>query len=175
VSPTVLLRPARGEDLPDLETLLRDCKKQMKVEGVDQWDDVYPTNATLGADLERRSLLVAIDAHEQILGAVTVDARQEPEYAAVAWKLRPPGIGVVHRLMVEPSVQGRGLGEAIMRQAEELARDLGFEALRLDAFVSNPRSLRLYLRLGYADVGGVTFRKGAFRCFEKDLRVQEHP
>jgi ribosomal protein S18 acetylase RimI-like enzyme len=172
VSSTLLLRQARREDLADVETLLRDCKAQMQVEGVDQWDDVYPTNAKLTADVGAGNLYVATDADGGVVGAVTINDQQDPEYADVAWNLRPSRIGVVHRLMVHPRAQGRGKGEAIMRLAEDRARVLGFEALRLDAFVSNPRSLRLYRRLGYTEVGGVTFRKGAFRCFEKSL-VQE--
>jgi ribosomal protein S18 acetylase RimI-like enzyme len=173
VSPEVHLRAARREDLASLETLLANCKVRMKAEGVDQWDDVYPTNAKVATDVETGSLYVAIDAHGDVIAAVTINDHQDPEYADVSWKLRPSRIGVVHRLMVRPSAQGRGVGEATMRLAEARARALGFEALRLDAFVSNPRSLRLYRRLGYAEVGGVTFRKGAFRCFEKDLRSKE--
>jgi GNAT superfamily N-acetyltransferase len=174
VSWTLLLRAARGEDLAGLETLLRDCKAQMKIEGVDQWDDVYPNSAKLAADVGTGSLYVATGADGGVVGAVTINDHQDPEYADVPWKLRRSRIGVVHRLMVQPSAQGRGVGAATMRLAEDRARELGFEALRLDAFVSNPRSLRLYRRLGYAEVGGVTFRKGAFRCFEKDLQLQEH-
>ncbi len=173
MSPKVVLRAARREDLAEVERLLRDCKAGMHAEGVDQWDDVYPTNAKVAADVEAGSLYVASVVDGNVIGAVTVNDHQDPEYADVPWNLRPPRIGVVHRLMVQPSAQGRGVGAAIMRLTEDLARTLGFDALRLDAFISNPRSLRLYLRLGYADVAGVTFRKGAFRCFEKDLRAQE--
>ena len=56
-----------------------------------------------------------------------------------------------------------------MNFAEDRARELGYCAIRLDAFTKNPRALRLYQTLGYHDAGGVTLRKGPFRCFEKRL------
>ena len=53
--------------------------------------------------------------------------------------------------------------------AEIAARRAGGRAIRLDAFTGNGPSLELYRTLGYTDVGQVRFRKGLFRCFEKDL------
>ena len=76
---------------------------------------------------------------------------------------------MVHRLMVDPRYQGRGIAGELMRFAEDRAGELGYDAIRLDAFSANPRALWLYQRLGYHDAGCVTFRKGLFRCFEKRL------
>jgi GNAT superfamily N-acetyltransferase len=165
----VLVRRAHPDDLPRVGELLRDCVQKMRADGIDQWDDVYPTAATVESDLAGGTLYVASAEGRPVAGAFTIDERQEPEYAAVAWSIRAPRVAVVHRLMVHPVCQGRGLGPHLMRFAELRARQLGYGALRLDAFTRNPRSLRLYERLGYRDAGPVTFRKGLFRCLEKDL------
>jgi GNAT superfamily N-acetyltransferase len=142
----------------------------MRADGIDQWDDVYPTAANLAADVAGGTLYIASAEGRPVAGAFTIDERQEPEYAAVAWSISAPRVAVVHRLMVHPVCQGRGLGPYLMRFAELRGRQLGCGAMRLDAFTRNPRSLRLYERLGYRDAGPVTFRKGLFRCLEKDLR-----
>lgn len=165
----VLVRLAHEDDVPRVGEVLSLCVQKMRAEGIDQWDDVYPTVATLAADQGAGALYVASAAGLPIAGAVVLDERQETEYAAVAWAARPPRVGVVHRLMVHPAFQGRGLGTHLMRFVELRARRLGYGAIRLDSFTSNPRSLRLYQRLGYREAGPVTFRKGLFRCFEKDL------
>jgi ribosomal protein S18 acetylase RimI-like enzyme len=52
---------------------------------------------------------------------------------------------------------------------EETLRARGVKAVRLDAFSLNPFALRLYERLGYEKTGEVTFRKGLFYLYEKDL------
>jgi ribosomal protein S18 acetylase RimI-like enzyme len=165
----VMVRRAHADDLPRLGVLLQECVAGMRAEGIDQWDEVYPTVETLRADVDAGSLYVASAAGHPIAGAFVIDERQEPEYADVPWTVRAARVGVVHRLMIHPRCQGRGLGPFLMRFAELRARQLGYRALRLEAFTSNPRSLRLYAGLGYRDAGPVTFRKGLFRCFEKDL------
>jgi GNAT superfamily N-acetyltransferase len=165
----VLVRRGHQDDLARVVELLRECVQQMWADGIDQWDDVYPTAATLTADVAGGSLYVASAQGAPIAGAFAIDERQEPEYAEVPWSVQAPRVAVVHRLMVHPRWQGRGLGPFLMRFAELRARQLGYRALRLDAFTRNTRSLRLYQRLGYRDAGPVTFRKGLFRCFEKDL------
>ena len=81
----------------------------------------------------------------------------------------------VHRLMIHPDCQRRGLARHLMTFAEIAARRAGCGALRLDAFTGNAPSLGLYRGLGYEDVGAVRFRKGLFRCFEKDLALEGSP
>jgi GNAT superfamily N-acetyltransferase len=167
----VLVRRAHADDLPRLCDLLRACVAHMQSGGIDQWDDVYPTEATLRADIAAASLYVAAAAGHPIAGAFVVDQREEPEYAAVAWRLVDAPVGVVHRLMIHPDCRRRGLARHLMAFAEIAARRAGCRAIRLDAFTGNAPSLRLYEALGYMDVGQVRFRKGLFRCFEKDIAL----
>jgi GNAT superfamily N-acetyltransferase len=170
----VLVRRAHEDDLPRLADLLRACVAAMRNRGIDQWDDVYPTEATLRADIMAGSLYVAAAPGTPIAGAFTVDRREEPEYATVAWRLVGRPVSVVHRLMIHPTCQRRGLGRHLMTLAEIAARRAGCGALRLDAFTGNEPSLRLYAKLGYDEVGQVRFRKGLFSCFEKDLSPRGH-
>jgi GNAT superfamily N-acetyltransferase len=165
----VLVRRAHEDDLPRLLDLLSTCVEHMRSGGIDQWDEVYPNEATLRADVAAGTLYIAAAVGHPIAGAFVVDQRQEPEYTEVPWRLVGAPVGVVHRLMVHPRCQRRGLGRHLMGFAEISARRLGCSAMRLDAFTGNAPSLRLYEALGYRDAGAVRFRKGTFRCFEKDL------
>jgi GNAT superfamily N-acetyltransferase len=165
----LLVRGAHEDDLPRLDELLHECVAQMRERRIDQWDDAYPNADTLRDDLRRRALFVASTPGRPIAGQLVIDERQEPEYAAVPWKLAGARVAVVHRVMVHPSQQRRGVASLLMRFAELRARAMGYGAIRLDAFTGNEPSLRLYRSLGYDDVGGVRLRKGAFRCFEKGL------
>jgi GNAT superfamily N-acetyltransferase len=173
----VLVRRAHADDLPRLAELLGTCVADMRARGIDQWDDVYPTPANLEADVAAGTLFVGAAPGHPVAGAFVLDARAEPEYAAVAWRVDPAGAPVrfVHRLMVHPAVQRRGVARRLMAFAEQAARRAGCRALRLDAFTGNAPSLRLYEGLGYADVGPVRFRKGLFRCLEKDLSPVRAP
>ena len=76
---------------------------------------------------------------------------------------------VIHRMMVAPSFEGRGIARALLTFLEDRATSWGYASIRLDAFVRNPRAVRFYERCAYRRVGQVRFRKGDFHCFEKEL------
>jgi ribosomal protein S18 acetylase RimI-like enzyme len=142
----------------------------MRAGGNLQWDSAYPDATVFELDVSRGQLWVAeIDGRIAGMAAVTTD--QEPEYAAADWDAREPAV-VVHRLAVDPAFRGRGVAEALMRQAERVARTLGIAVLRVDTNTQNEATLRLFPKLGYRDAGeiGLGFRPGLrFRCYEKRL------
>jgi len=162
---------ASAGDLDALARLLGDCVREMQARGLDQWDDVYPNRATLEADVAAGTLYRATLAGGggELIGSLTLNQHHDPEYAEVPWQVTAQPVALVHRLMVHPSVQHRGLGRFLMRFAERRAWELGFRALRLDTYLANDRALALYRSLGYGEPGQVRFRKGLFACFEKAL------
>ena len=140
----------------------------MRRDGIEQWDEIYPTEKGLLSDIESGSLFVAA-FDDAIAGLVVLNEFQDPEYAGVPWTIDGGRIAVVHRLMVDPLCQGRGVASELMLFVERRAREQGYHAVRLDAFTQNPAALRLYQGLGYHDAGAMRLRKGWFRGFEKAL------
>jgi putative acetyltransferase len=67
---------------------------------------------------------------------------------------------------VAPEAQGRGVGDALMREAIELAEGwLGVRRLELEVFVDNERARRLYERHGFVTEGRMrtyAFRRGTY-------------
>jgi ribosomal protein S18 acetylase RimI-like enzyme len=160
---------ASEHDVDRVMTLVAACIADMRNAGIEQWDDVYPDRQTLLQDaLDGTLYLASVDA-EPLVGVLVVNSVQSPEYSDVSWTMPGARIAVVHRLMIDPRYQRRGLARELMRFAEERAAALGCDCVRLDAYSKNPRALQLYHRLGYHDAGSVAFRKGIFRCFEKKL------
>jgi len=92
----------------------------------------------------RRALLVAEDA-AGLCGTVqlVLDLPENQPHRADLCKM------LVHR-----RARRRGLGEALMRGAETLARDCGRTLLVLDA-VTDGDAARLYARLGWVRVGDI--------------------
>jgi GNAT superfamily N-acetyltransferase len=64
-----------------------------------------------------------------------------------------PGVPRLIHLEVLGPFQGRGIGTALIRAAEDTARRLGHERIALGVGLDNPNARRLYERLGYADWG----------------------
>jgi putative acetyltransferase len=59
------------------------------------------------------------------------------------------GYAELKSIYVVPEARGRRLGEAIVRELEDLARGFGFDDLKLETGVRSPAAIRLYERAGY--------------------------
>ena len=70
----------------------------------------------------------------------------------------------LRRIELDPRLQGQGLGSAIVREIQELAREQGLRVV-LDVFPHNP-ARRLYERLGFREVD----RQGPYLKMEWDPR-----
>lgn len=163
-----VFRPARDEDLPRIIRLFAGAVKRMRKNGIDQWDELYPDAGTLSADVAKREMYI-LEANGAVAAAVVLNGDQPPEYAGVPWKCGLKPVAVVHRLCVGAEHQGRGLSSIVLRASEDRLKSQGYRCVRLDAFPQNPPAMRLYPSAGYRLAGRVTFRKGIFYCYEKQL------
>jgi len=159
---------AKPSELKTLTELTAACIIAMRQQGIDQWDEVYPSPELLARDIEAGTVSLLWDEKTPI-GTITLDQNLDPLWNGMDWSRPDSGASAIHRVMVHPARQGQGLARRLMAHAESRARERGSHSIRLDAFTANPASLRLYEALGYRRTGTATMRKGEFVCFEKIL------
>nr|ACO70924.1 GCN5-related N-acetyltransferase [uncultured Verrucomicrobiota bacterium] len=162
------IRPATSEDASTLLQLVRDCVAAMRAAGIEQWDEVYPDAGIIGRDITAGTLDVMC-ADGTMVACITVDKNLDPLWQQMDWSSAGEPAIAVHRLMVHPSQQGRGLSKQLMHHAEAVAQRMGCRSIRLDSFLQNPAAMALYPRLGYRRTGTAMMRKGEFAGFEKLL------
>jgi GNAT superfamily N-acetyltransferase len=63
-----------------------------------------------------------------------------------------PGVGEIKRMYVVPDRRGAGLSRALLTALEDLARDLGYDRVRLDTGVHQHAALHLYRSAGYSEI-----------------------
>ena len=97
-----------------------------------------------GVATDERALLVAED-ESGIVGTV---------HLMLALPENQPHRAEVTKMLVHPRARRRGLGAALMKTAEEMARDCGRTLLVLDT-VTGSDAERLYARLGWSRVGEI--------------------
>jgi GNAT superfamily N-acetyltransferase len=169
---TISIREALIADIEPIASLVRACIAGMRSQEIDQWDEVYPDQGTIQRDVETGNAVVAI-ADQMIVGFAVLDEHQEPEYADVPWHFTNRA-AVVHRMMVTPLMEGRGIARKLLAILESRAASSGYLSIRLDAFTENPRAVKFYEQRDYRRAGQVKLRKGAFYCFEKELTHAGH-
>lgn len=135
----------------------------------------YPTLQTAQRALENQSLFVGLEG-ERLVAAAILDHRQDPAYAAVGWRTAASEaqILVLHTLVVSPGAAGRGYGGQMVRFYEDLAREQGCLALRMDTNRNNAPARSLYAACGYQERGEVVIHypdgtPAALVCLEKSL------
>jgi GNAT superfamily N-acetyltransferase len=161
-----MIREATVADSAQLMRLVVACVAEMQAHGIEQWDEVYPGLAEIERDTLAGTLHILMH-DEQLVGCITLDHRLDPLWSNLDWTPGSEPALAVHRLMIQPQFQGRGLAKQLMLHAEEVAKGLLCRSLRLDTFVANPIAMALYPKLGYRPTGSAMMRKGAFMGFEK--------
>ena len=66
----------------------------------------------------------------------------------------------LRRIYVLERLWGKGVGEALLRQCETFARELGKESIWLGVWQQNERGLRFYAKHSFIKVGTLTFPYG---------------
>ena len=137
--------------------------------------DKSQNGAELNENASRSESAVSLQEQNndgEIVAAIVVNQKQEPEYQDGNWSNDSLLTAVIHRLCVKPKFQGRGIASTVMRYAENNLKKEKYNDIRLDAFSENPYAIKLYKSLNYKEAGEIYFRKGRFILFEKVL--QEH-
>ncbi|MRN56053.1 GNAT family N-acetyltransferase [Paenibacillus sp. LC-T2] len=152
--------------------LIARCVQVMQDGGSDQWDALYPSKEIISLDIERGTLFVCED-NNAVAGIIVLDENQAEEYKSIQWVQNEGPHLIMHRLAVDPQVQGKGIARRLIIFAENYAEHNGYKSIRLDTYNKNARALGLYSRLGYDRRGEVNFpdRAASFPVFEKVLNI----
>jgi len=164
------IRRATVADLPAIVALVQAVVPLMNASGNFQWTSEYPNEVVFRQDIEHQHLWVA-ERLSEIEGVAALTQDQDAEYADANWDATEPAL-VTHRLAVAPTAQGRGVAQALLRQAEHEASLFGLRTLRVDTNSENAATQQLFPKLGYRFAGEIqlAFRPGLrFFCYEKRL------
>lgn len=157
---------AKFSDLETVCDIVGRAVEKMQKQGIDQWDELYPVYDDFKSDIENEEMyLVKNDG--KIVSLFVLSKEIAPEYQDGAFEYRGDNYIVVHRLCVDPDIQGQGIGSKTVALINELAKQQSYQAIWLDAFSENPYALKMYEHNGYNCVGEVMFRKGRFYLYEK--------
>lgn len=166
----MIIRLATLNDIDAIMQLIAQVVPVMNASGNFQWDSTYPNAEVFRNDIAQEQLWVAeVDGKVAGIAAITTD--QEDEYRHAGMDITQTAI-VTHRLAVGLDYRGLHIAEALLKQAEVVARNSGIDILRIDTNSNNKATRKLFPKLGYEFTGetGFKFRPNLrFYCYEKVL------
>lgn len=140
--------------------------RKMDEMNIFQWDESYPNPEIIEKDIKHQSMYGYFEGDE-ICAVQVLNESQSDEYKEINWQFPDEKPLVLHRLVVSPKHQGKGISKQMIRFAEEFAEKNQYKTIRFDAYMKNPISNNVYRKAGYIVSGMVKFDKGDFYCFEK--------
>jgi GNAT superfamily N-acetyltransferase len=161
---------AHLDQLDEILEIYRHATRKMNEQGITQWADDYPSEELVKDDIQKRNLYALLD-EERVAAVVVLDQEYEDAYEKVSWSDQSGRFLVVHRLCVNPAIQGRGVSRILMGEIERFAKEHGYTSIRLDTQIKNEKAMRLYMVNEY-EQKGIIYLRGSddpHMAFEKQL------
>lgn len=147
------LKVAELHEIDTIMELYKRTVQRMLANGIYQWDERYPSRELMEIDLNDQEVYWFLDDERCPVGIVVLNEYQEEVWDRNAWAFPDDRPLCVHRLVIDPQVQGKGYAIRLMEAIEAFARDKGYKSIRLDTYTGNPIAYRLYPRCGYVQRG----------------------
>ncbi len=166
----ITVRPSREEELDALLEIVEHGRAALAEAGVPQWNDGYPNRDTIEQDLRKKvSYTVTLDEKPIATAVILVDG--EPDYNEInggRWLQRGPYI-TVHRVATHKGAKRTGAASLLIKEAERIAREHGFSAVRIDTHRQNLVMQAFLEKNGFTRCGVIRLRRSGDEriAFEK--------
>lgn len=168
----MLIRKTENFDIIHVMPIFEEARGTIAALGIDQWQNGYPSEAVILADVEKKQSYVCEKAGT-ICGTFAIIDDGEPTYDKIfdgAW-LTGDGRGdyiAIHRVAISVSCRGSGLSGKIIEFATDFAERLGRKSLRIDTHRGNMVMRRMLEKNGFCHCGTIFLENGDERvAYEK--------
>ena len=159
-------------DLERVIELVVDAQNWFREQGIDQWQDGYPTREIISSDiLGGENYIVELNGVASATAVISFAG--EPTYSEIKGKgwLNENRYAVVHRIAVADECRRKGIAKEILHFTEELCAERGINDIRIDTHRDNRAMRSLLKKMGYTHCGRITLTSGASReAYHKELK-----
>jgi GNAT superfamily N-acetyltransferase len=145
-----MIEKAKEVDVLEISALAKKTRAQMLEMGLLQWIGDYPNQAHFLNDYKQGGLYVYRE-YGKIIASMSVLPENDEAYKELKW-IQYNSL-VIHRILVDPEVQKKGIGKAMFRFAIDLGKKLGYSSIKVDTHPDNYRMQNLIKKMGFKDIG----------------------
>ena len=150
------LRKAEEGDMARILKITEDARASLRKYRVDQWQGEYPTREIFENDIRIGECYVICHGDE-VAAFFVHSEREEPTYADITdgkWTADMPYC-VLHRAAVAAEYRGTGVSAQLIKFVEQLTRDCGRRAVRVDTHKKNKPMQNLLREAGFRYRGNI--------------------
>ena len=150
----------RKTTIGDVEAILEifdGAKAYLRGFNIDQWQNGYPDQEVVLADIHQGISYVAVN-DEMVIGVITVTFDGEPSYDTVegdGFSIDCDRYGVIHRIAVNTNSRNSGVSTFLLTSAEALCVEKNVHCLRLDTHTGNLAMQRFLVKNNFAYCGEI--------------------
>ncbi len=136
------------------------------------WDEEYPSEELLRADIDAGLLFVFADENDMPVAADVIESNDSDDINSLkCWATskdakNPCAFG---RLVVRNDLRGLKLGYKIIIRTMAEAKALGFDYGRFLVWIENAHAIELYDRMGFTRAGKTHFFDADWYCYDMKL------
>lgn len=162
---------ANHKDLPPIMNIFHEAQLYLASQGVDQWQNGYPTENLIINDISNEENYVVKNENDIIMGTTMFTTQPEPTYKTIegTWLTNENAkYGVIHRMAVNNNFRKSGIAKFIFSQCEQILKDQNVASMRIDTHEDNKGMRNLLKKLGYEYCGIIFLDDGDKRlAYEK--------
>ena len=166
----MIFRKATLNDADSVSIIYDLARESLKRNGIPQWQEGVPGRQSFIADVQSGTSYV-IEDEGQVVATIQI-VEHEPCYETVyngGWT--EESHLVAHRVAVLVGCRKRGIGTALLAEAERKALENGKKALRIDTHEKNFKMRGMLEKNGYKNIGIIHLLNGDERfAYEKILK-----
>ncbi len=161
---------AKPTDLIEILYLLKVCVLDMNKKGLKHWNSTYPDPGQIQLDLKSACIYLVKD-RGVCKGMVTLNDIEPTDYKQINFSSGKKRPLYLQNMVVHPKWQGQGIAKRMVEFAMNLAKEKGFDAIRLDVFRPSEKARQLYEKQSFKEIGSFNsaYQKIPFVCYEKQL------
>ncbi len=154
-------RKAVPDDLPGMLALVGQARAYIATQGIDQWQDGYPSEDILAEDI-RLGRIYVYDDDGAVASISVLTEEPEPVYDTLQgeWLSSEPYL-TIHRMALDDAHRHGGLAARIVEHAVEMAKSMNLSAVRADTHRGNKVMRRFLEKNGFVERGLVTYETKA--------------
>lgn len=150
-------RLAEFSDIDRIMEIIADAQSFMKMSGVNQWQNGYPTRDAFESDIQKGSCHVFL-VDGKVAGVISVFYEKEESYAYIedgAWLTKNSPYSVFHRAAVGKDYRGMGIASQMLSYSENITIENHLNSIRGDTHRDNKAMRGLLEKRGFVHCGTI--------------------